>query len=109
MKKQPDGYCAWHPESGWDLQTVHDTEANSREAAEFFKNLAPADLLSAGWKVKPIYIVDASSDSTEVVVPRTWLKTVVELLRDHPFEFPAAEKIAEQALAELEEILPEEK
>lgn len=66
MKKQIDGWCAWHPQKGFDIEY-------SGTWDEGLNAFEQEILRSLGWQIKPVRIVDASDNSQEVVVPRAFL------------------------------------
>lgn len=61
--KKIDGYCAWHPEMGWqkDNYSIYRSGVDISEGAAY------------GWQIKPILLADAE---TEVVVPRELVKAI---------------------------------
>lgn len=85
MKRQPDGWCAWHPEKGYCFPSLGVQEASAMETLCFERGyykddeplhspLDPAEAIANGWGVRPVHIVDASPESKEVIVSKQWLE-----------------------------------
>lgn len=56
-------YCAWHPEHGYNLQTIDHIEGTCRSNAIYYiagsSNINPLDLLKKkGWQIKEVVIVE---------------------------------------------------
>lgn len=81
--EKPDGWCAWHPEKGWESTTFDESEHECRY------ELSPVpDANLFGYRIRPVYLVDASPTSEEVVVPRR----LIERLEDYAAPFSEEER-----------------
>ena len=86
--KKIDGYCAWHPEQGYNSETLTKLYATSLDVAcrfggyyedtDFGSGAIDAeDFAKDGWQIKPVLLADAS---TEVVVPRELVGRMISVL-----------------------------
>lgn len=105
--RKPDGYCAWHPKKGWDVDTFDMEEiqtnmlSNDNDIEELLK-----DPTCSTWVTLPVHLLSAEEyDRYERL--REWVENMREYLRASPINDinHDAEMVK---LAKLEEIMSEQ-
>lgn len=106
MKREIDLYAEWHPQDGFRFCSQNWPDParleESRKWLEFNK--------PHGCQIRPIYLVDASPDSKEAVVPKElleWVNIMRDYLRACPEESDEFE-CNRAYLAKLNAIYPKE-
>lgn len=101
--KQPEGYCAWHPEHGYMLATIaHDP---THTEAIFYDQVGAAEIENSDeWILKPVYFHTEPPVSKEV-----WgeIERLLDMLCDLK-TWPEARWLIEKAWEIREAILPKQ-
>lgn len=70
-KRMLDGYCAQNKGGDWMLASCCYDSFHATSILHDQLDAAGQEQEDEGWQIKPVRIIDASDDSTEVVLPRS--------------------------------------